>query len=150
MKARIVQHITKITLFSAVLLAACLLGRPAYAQSQIQGSFTLSHETHWGQAVLPPGDYQLRFVINNGGPLLVIRDAKSRLVVAYESARSRETSITGESAILIGKHGNQQVVQSLRIAELGESFVYERPPAHGRAGEEARKTQVVPVLMAKK
>ena len=149
MKPKIVRHITKVTLFAAVFLAACLLGRPAYAQSQIQGSFTLSHETRWGQAVLPPGDYQLRFVINNGGPMLVIRDAKSRLVVAYESLDIRESSTTGESAILIGRRGNQQVVQSLRIAELGESFVYERPPAHGRAGEEARKTQVVPVLVAK-
>jgi hypothetical protein len=41
-------------------------------------------------------------------------------------------------------------VHSLRIAELGEVFVYDPDLAHGRVVEEARKTEDVPVVVAKK
>jgi len=150
MKARIVRYITKAPLYAAVLLAACLFGSPARAQSDLQGKFTLQHETHWGQAVLPAGDYVLAFTHDNMPPMLVIRDAKSRLIVAYESLGIREGSAKGESALLISTGREQRVVHSLTIAELGETFVYERPPAHRRAAEEARQMQTVPVLVAKK
>ena len=150
MKARIVRHITKATLYAAVLLAGCLFGSPANAQSDFQGNFTLQSETHWGRAVLPVGDYVLTFTHDNMPPMLVIRDAKSRLVVAYESVDIRERSTKGESALLISTRGKQRVVQSLQIAELGQMFVYDRAVRPGRTVEEARQTQVVPVLVAKK
>lgn len=143
------RNTVKATLLAAALLAACLLGRPASAQN-IQGSFTLQHETRWGQAVLPPGDYQLTFTINNVGPMLVIRDAKSGVTVAFESLAIREDSTAGESNLLIGTWGERPVVYSLTIAELGEAFVYQRPPAHNRKFEEARQTETVPVLVAKR
>lgn len=151
MKTRIVRNITRVTLFAAMVLAVCLFGSPANAQSDFQGKFTLPHETHWGQAALPAGDYMITFTHDNTPqPMLVIRDAKSRLIVGYESLNIRENGTKGESALLISTRGTEWVVYSLRIAELGESFVYERPPGHERAEQEARKTQVIPVIVAKK
>jgi hypothetical protein len=143
MKARIVRH----TFFAAVLVATGWFAQPANAQTGIQGRFTLPYETRWGQTVLPPGDYQLTFVRDNR---LVIRDASSLQLVAFEPTNIRETSSGGPSALLIGTRGTQRVVYSLRIAELGEAFVYERPPAQGYAPEEADQTQTVPVLVATK
>jgi len=97
-----------------------------------EGKFTLPFETQWSQAVLPAG----------------------ALVVAFESVDISENGTKGESVLLVGRRGTQHVVYSLRIAELGETFVYERPsyqrmPAQGGAVE-AHETQAISVLMAKK
>jgi len=136
------------TLSAGVLLAACLFARPASAQAWIQGKFTLPYEARWGHAILPPGDYQLTFAPGDTPGMLVVRDAKSRRVVAFELINVREGSREGASALLVGTHGKQHVVYALTIAKLGESFVYERPPAHYR--EEARQTQAVPVVVAER
>ena len=150
MKTNIQRSVIRATLLAAALLATALIGGPAKAQAGIQGKFTLPQETRWGQAMLPAGDYQLTFADNNTGTALVIRDAKSLRVVAFESIANREDSTGGESALLIGARGRQRVVYSLKLAALGESFVYERPPGHRRGAEEAHHTQTVPVLVAKK
>jgi len=154
MKANIQRNTFQLAVFAGLLLAACLFASLARAQSDFQGKFTLPHETQWGQAVLPAGDYLLAFTHAGPFPLLVIRDAQSSLVVAYESINIRESSAWGQSGLLVGRQGTQRVVYSLRIAELGETFVYERPvyqriPAQGGAVE-ARQTQNIPVLIVKK
>jgi len=148
MKVKITRYATRVTLLAAVLLATCLLARPASAQAGIQGKFTLPYETHWGQAVLPAGDYLLTFTHDNMPPMLVIRNAKSLRFVAFESVNIREDSTKGESALLIGTRGEQRIVHSLTIAKLGQVFVYDR--ALARAVEEARQTQAVPVIVAEK
>jgi len=145
MKARIVRY----TLFAAVLLATAWFPQPASAQVGFQGRFTLPYEAHWGQAVLPPGDYQLTFIYGNVSTTVAIRDANSLRMVALEPLNIREDS-KGESALLISREGSKWVVHSLRIAELGEAFLYERPPAHGGSVEEASQPQAIPVLWAKK
>lgn len=150
MNWRIVRSITKVTLLAVTLGATLLFASAANAQfSTVEGRFTLPYEAHWGHAVLPPGNYQLTFTDNNTSPMLVIRDTKNLRVVAFEPIQNREGS-KGESALLIASRGKQHVVQSLRIAELGEAFVYERQPAPGRTAEEARNTEAVPVIVAKK
>ena len=71
-------------------------------------------------------------------------------MVALEPVSDREDSHQGASVLLVGTHGKQRIVYSLTIAELGESFVYQRPPAHNGELEEARNSQVVPLTVAKK
>jgi hypothetical protein len=150
MKSKITGHIAKIGLFATVMLATRMFAGPANAQSNITGKFTLPYEARWGQAVLPPGEYQLTFVDNNAGTMLLIRDAKSLRVVAYEPVNNPEDNTKSTSALLVGTRGTERVVESLRIAELGETFVYQRSSAHGRKAEEARQLQTVPVLAAEK
>src|SRR5215468_11000312 len=125
MKRKITQYASKATLLAAVLLTAGLFGGTANAQSDFQGKFTLPYAARWGQAVLEPGDYLLTFDHHStGGTLLVIRDAMSRRPVAFEPTNIREDSGVGESALIIGTTGEQRVVRSLRIAELGQAYVY--------------------------
>ncbi|HEY6903835.1 MAG TPA: hypothetical protein VI216_05975 [Candidatus Acidoferrales bacterium] len=146
MKVNITRNATRLTLFAAALLATTLFAGTANAQSQFKGKFTLQHETRWCQAVLPAGHYTLTFddKISN---MLVIRDAKSLHRVAYVPANIKQDSASGQSALLIAVRGSQQTVHSLRIAELGQVFVYDRTLA--RAAEEARQTQDIPVIVAK-
>jgi hypothetical protein len=149
MKTNTQPNTIRATVLAAGLLATALISGPAKAQGNLQGKFTLPQETRWGQAVLPAGDYQLTFSRDATGKGVVIRDAKSGRIVAFESIQVREDSAGGESALVIGNRGTQRVVYSLQLADLGESFVYERA-AHRREAEEARQTQTVPVLVAKK
>ena len=146
MKSKITQYGTRATVLAALLLTASLFSNAAYAQAGYHGKFTLPFAARWGQAVLQPGDYELRF--NDDGTLLEIRDAKSHQTVAFEQTNIREDSGKGGSALIIGTSGEQRVVRSLRIAELGEAYVYSRPSA--REMEEARKTGAVPIVVAEK
>jgi hypothetical protein len=146
MKLNITRNATRLTLFAAVLLASSLFAGSANAQS-FKGKFTLTHETHWGQAVLPAGDYVLSFD-NHISNVLVVRDASGR-GVAFEPINNRQDSKAGGSALLIGTRGSQQVVHSFRVAELGETFIYDRTLAR-RAVEEANNTATVRVLEARK
>ena len=150
MKLNFTRNAAKLTLLAAALLATSLFARSAKAQSAINGKFTLQHETRWGQAVLPAGNYSVSFDHNNKiHGLLVIRDAKSLRFVAYEPINNRQDSGKGGSALLIGTRGSQQIVHSFRVAELGQTFVYDRTLAR-RAVEEAHNTKTVPVMEAKK
>jgi hypothetical protein len=150
MKANVTRCATRATLFAAALLASCLFASLANAQAGMQGKFTLPYETHWGQAVLPAGDYQLRFTLDgSGSTMLVIRNAKTLRIVAFESANIREDSANDQSALLIATRGERHFVHSLRISEVGQVFVYDRELARA-AEEEARKAQAVPVIVAKK
>lgn len=148
MKPNITRNATRLTLFAAALLATILFAGSANAQSPFKGKFTLTHETRWGQAVLPAGHYLLTFD-NNISNMLIVRNAKSHHVVAYEPINNVQDSGKGESALLIGTRDSQPVVRSFRLAELGQTFIYERALANGREVEEARQPQAVPVIVAK-
>jgi hypothetical protein len=149
MKTRKIQQIAKAVFCGAVFMTACLFGSPARAQAGFQGKFTLPYEAHWGQAKLPAGDYTISY-IGPGMPGFVIRDAHSLRPVAFERVEIREDCASGNSALLISTRGTQRVVYSLRIAELGEAFVYEPALAHRRGVEEAHQTGAVPVIVAEK
>jgi hypothetical protein len=143
MKRKITQYATRTTVLAALLLTAGLFGSAANAQSQFRGKFTLPYTVQWGKAVLQPGEYLITFDQHG---MLVIRDAQSQRAVTFEPTNNREDSGEGGSALIIATRGEQHVVRSLRIAELGEAYVYSRPSA--RKVEEARHT--VPVIVAAK
>ena len=146
MKGKITEFATRATALAALLLTASLFGSVANAQAGYHGKFTLPFAAQWGKAVLQPGDYLLTF--NDDATLLQIRDAKSHRIVAFEPTGDREDSGKGGSALIIGTRGEQRVVRSLRIAELGEAYVYSCPSA--REMEEARQTGSLPVVVAEK
>ncbi len=148
MKLNITRNATRLTLFAAALLATILFAGSANAQSPFKGKFTLQHETRWGQAVFPAGNYIVTFD-DHLSNMLVVRDAESGQAVAYEPINNRQDSGEGGSALLIGVRGSQQVVHSFRLAELGQTFIYDRTLAR-RAVEEARQPQAIPVIVAKK
>jgi len=164
MKTNMKCNTIRVTLVAAAVLATCLFGSAANAQSNasnqpvvvlnnepvFQGSFTLLHATRWGKAMLPAGEYRLRIESTQNPITVFIEDAKSGKAVAMVVPFVREASRKGNSALLIGTRGKQRVVHSFRIAELREVLISDPPLARGHATEEARQTEDVPVLVAKK
>jgi len=139
---------TGIVLFAGLLLATCVFADTANAQS-LQGKFTLHHTARWGQATIPAGEY--RFTLDPGAEpaMVVIYDANTGKRVAFVTSPIAETNAKGDSALLIGRRGNQREIYSLRLAELGETFVYDSELAHHHGAQEA-DAEEVSVLRASK
>jgi hypothetical protein len=132
-------------LVASLLLVGVALAAPIY-----RGSFTLPYDARWGQATLPAGDYMIRFEDVGSRAFLVVKETKSGRDVAFLApVATNETTSTGQSALLVTNQGNQRVIHSLRLAELGEVFVYDSKAASEDV-REARQTQTVVIIAMKK
>ena len=139
-----------VRLLTSGLLISLLWVGVAQAAPVYRGKFTLPYAVRSGQAVLPAGDYQLRFEDVQTRVFVVIQDVNRHEDVAYLPAITVGDA-QGESALLIVNEGDQRVVQSLRLSELGVVFTYEPTVVHGMKGvEEAHTMQALPVTEAKK
>lgn len=150
MNSNIKRNSIKATLIAAALLATCLFAGSANAQSWFRGKFTLQHETRWGDAVLPAGDYVVALNCSSGPCIAMIRNATSGKPVAFVSSPIVDGGANGGSALLIASRGKRRVVHSFRVSELGEVFIYDRALASGRATEEARNPESIQVQVAQK
>jgi hypothetical protein len=144
------KNLSTVQLLTLGLLVSFLWAGVANAAPLYRGRFSLPYEVRWGQAVLPAGEYLLRFVDVQTRVFVVIQDAKSGKDVAYLAAVTNGEA-KGTSALLIAEGGDQRVVHSLRLAELGEVFIYEPALVRG-AGDvrEAHKVQTLPIVAAKR
>jgi len=144
------KGLSTVHLLTLGLLISLLCASVAQATPLYRGKFTLPYAVRWGQAVLPVGEYQLKFRDVQARVFVVIQDAKSGKEVAY-LAPVTNSEIQGTSALLIAYDGDQRVVHSLRLAELDEVFIFELALARGVGGvREARTMQTLPVVAMKK
>lgn len=125
------------------LLVSFLWAGVANAAPLYRGSFTLPYEVRWNHKVLPAGDYLLRFQDVGTSVFVQIQDAKSGKHVAF-IAPMGISDAKGASALLIAGKGNQRVVHSLRLAELGEVFIYK--PALARGAKDVREEDTMQTL----
>jgi hypothetical protein len=148
MKSTIERYGAKGTLLATVVLATSLFAGVTHAQSNFRGRFTLPYEAHWGQAVLPPGNYLLELRVSSFRTV-VVRNADTLRIVAFEPIQIREDSKRNDSALLISTRGGRRIVYSVVISELGTAFVYDPALAHPKLVKEAHRVQAVPVLAAR-
>ena len=145
------QAATKVTFFAAVVLIAGLFAGATQAQSLYRGKFTLDHQIRWGRTLIPAGDYNVVVDSALGTISLQIArviDTKTGVTVAMVGCPITEDS-KGPSVLILSRRDGQQVVHTLRVEELNESFIFDPSLAHRRVTEEARDTKTVPVLEAK-
>lgn len=154
MKTRITSRMFQITFLAIAALASCLASGIANAQTQVpaltsfKGTFTLPYEARLGTAVLPPGSYTISVDISGDA---LVREKKSQNAVVHLFFQGREDAGHGGNALLIGGQGHQRIVYSVRVADLGTTFISDPTLAHPQHyREEVRQTQTVPVLQAKK
>lgn len=139
-------------LLVAALMGACWFVGSANAQFSRQFQFSLPHEVRWGEAMLPAGEYRLKVGYRNAATFVTIQAAESGKTVAMVrcSITENDKNPKDGSALLIASRGGQRIVHSLKLAELGEVFVYDAALARGRGtSENARGTEPVRVLAAK-
>jgi len=144
------KNLSTVQLLALGLLVSFLWASVANAAPRYRGRFSLPYEVRWGQAVLPAGEYLLRFEDVQTRVFVVIQDAKSGKEVAYLAPKTKSEA-QGKSALLIADKSNQRVVHSLRVAELGEVFIYEPALVRGAKDvREAHNMQTVPIVVAKR
>jgi hypothetical protein len=136
--------------FLGLLLAVCFLATAVHADSLFTGTFRLTNEVRWGNAVLTPGDYSI--ALDQSTHTLVVRNADTgKNVVRAIAAGAYYKVGNDDSELLIVHLGNQRAVSAVRLAGLGEVFQQAHPfPASKRAVEEAHNTEAIPVELAKK
>jgi len=144
------KGLSTVQLLTLALLITLLCASVAQAAPLYRGKFTLPHAVRWGQAVLPAGEYQLKFRDLQSRVFVVIQDGKSGKDVAY-LAPVTNSEAQGTSALLITDEGDQRVVHSLRLAELDEVFIFEPALARGVGDvREAHTMQTLPIVAMKK
>jgi hypothetical protein len=144
------KSLSTLQLLALGLLITLLCASVAQAAPLYRGKFTLPHAVRWGQAVLPAGDYLVKFKDVQARVFLVIQDAKSGMDVAYLTPVTKSET-RGTSALLIANDGDQRVVHSLRLAELGEVLIFEPALAHSATDiREAHTMETLPLVVAKK
>ncbi len=120
-----IRNANQLGMVLLAVLAAAFFASPASAQlasPPTKGEFTLSHEVHWGKALLPPGNYS--FTVTNSGPssILTVRGNKQSTFV-MTAAISPCQSCTASELVILNRKG-QRSVQMLRLSQAGVVLYY--------------------------
>jgi hypothetical protein len=138
-------------LFVAVLVMTVVFVGRAQAQGTdtvYRGTFTLTQQIHWGKSVLRPGHYTMTMASIGNPAMVKVQNEDSgesfRVVTAV-----REETTAGTSALFLQAKNGRATVYSLSLPQLGIVLIYE-PTLAREPVLEARASQTVPVLLAKK
>jgi len=138
----------KATLFATALPVGCMFAGSASAQT-VQGKFRLQYSACWEVAALRAGNHRFTLNPSSAPGKAVITDATSRKRVGIVVSAIFEDGTKEESALVVGRRGNQHVIYSFRVAELGEVFVCAPGLRHDRRVREANNTETVRVNSSK-
>lgn len=115
--------------FSLVVLTlAAIAAFPAVGHAQaVEGKFTLSHEAHWGAAVLPAGDYEFRLDSTNySARVLVMKSSGERSALLIPMSMSSGVRV-GASQLNLVETGEGTFVSSLCLKDPGVEFYFATP-----------------------
>jgi hypothetical protein len=138
-------------LFVAALAMTLVFVGRAQAQGTdtvYRGTFTLTQQIHWGRSVLRPGHYTMTMASIGNPAIVKVQNEDTgegfRVVTAV-----REETTGGTSALFLQAKNGRASVYSLSLPQLGIVLIYE-PTLAREPVLEARASQTVPVLLAKK
>jgi len=135
-------------LFLGALLATCVFTLAANAQPIFAGKFTWPYEVHWGQAVLPAGDYSIR-MDSVAGPAM-IRPASGSSAV-YTQFPITADSEKGGTYLTLTIQANERRVRSVNLPALGKSVIFTPLTKSERETlAKAGEINTVPVVTAEK
>ena len=140
-------HNAKATMLLVVFALISVAG--ASAQTGVfSGKFTLPYQVRWGDAMLPAGDYSIRFSSIHSPATIHSMDGK---VSAYVFTARSQDSEKGPSSLTIVTRGNERRVASMNLPEARVSLVYS-PLTNAERESLAKGNQIqsVPLVAAKK
>jgi hypothetical protein len=139
-----------VTFAVLALVTACFGASRANAQ-EVQGTFNLPFEVHWGRTVLPPGNYSFT---SDSGPVVpahtvIVRGENNMACIMIPMVFDH--SFSGKNALTVERHGESATVRELRLPDAGLVIYY--PPAKAQRQILAQGPvliQHLPILMAEK
>ena len=136
-------------LMAALLTSLFFVGNAgAQAPPAYVGTFTLRNQIHWGKSVLQPGNYTITIKSSGNPSIASIRNADGD-AVTFVMSGARSGNTNGMNALFMKEKDGQLRVHSLALADLGMVLIYD-PSLTRETVQEARVSQMVPVMWAKK
>ena len=115
--------------YAAVLTLSALNFAPSMASAQeAAGTFTLSHEVHWQNVVVPPGKY--RFTIEANGPasMLMLRKLSGNGTGYLMLVRDTEESKSADmSRLVMVSRPSGSFVKQMQLPEFGVTLHFAVP-----------------------
>jgi hypothetical protein len=115
--------------YAVVLTLSALNFAPSLASAQeAAGTFTLAHEVHWQNAVVPAGEY--RFTVGVDGPteMLTLHKldgaAASFMLLVTDTEISRPSDL---SQLVVVTRANDRIVTTMRLPEFGMTLHFAAP-----------------------
>ena len=127
-------------LLKVLVLAVGTLGAgvsSAHAQSA-NGRFTLTHDTRWGNVLLPPGDYTFSLQSPSlPAPIVVGKTGEAQIAIVLPQAVSAER-LKGAATGADSQRCGESFVSALYLGDLGLSLHYAAPKSQVPAAETAK------------
>jgi hypothetical protein len=113
-------------LFGLALMALSMSASLAAAEDTA-GKFTLSQPVHWGDALLPAGDYTC--AVENRGPsrVVFVRGAEGKPSYLFAAFSTSETALSDQNHLTLAVRGDERFVQALALGTLGETVYFTVP-----------------------
>ena len=142
------QHSTSLKLLLGMLMAICAFSAAANAEPLFVGKFTLPYEVHWGQAVLPAGQYFIR--MDSSSSSATVRSVKGDRT-AFMVPPIVADNERGGTYLTITAQGDKRTVRSLNMPEVGKMAIFAPLTKSEReAIAKAGQLDTVSVVAAKK
>ncbi|MGA8153152.1 MAG: hypothetical protein WB952_19530 [Terriglobales bacterium] len=129
--------------FLAVAALGLLAGSSA-AQTVAHGKFSLEHEVHWQNALVPPGEYEF-FVNRTGGAqfLMLQRTGVGSAGFFLMIPTSAPADTSGIDKLLIVHRGEQRFVSSMELPQYGVSLDFSVPSETADSGKPVAQLRTV-------
>lgn len=131
--------------YAAVLTVSALNFTPSLASAQeAAGSFTLDHEVHWQNAVVPAGKYRFTMGTQGSSELLMVRDVNGHgtgfMLLVTDTEISHPSDV---SRLVVVSRPSGSFVSTLQLPEFGMTLHFTVP-----AETEVAKTVATTTLSA--
>jgi hypothetical protein len=114
--------------YAVVLILSALSFEPSPASAQdAAGAFTLAHEVHWQNAVVPPGKY--RFTIGSSGPaeMLTLRNVTGSASFMILAVDTEESQPSDSSQLVLVPRSGGSFVSTMQLPEIGLTLRFAVP-----------------------
>lgn len=111
--------------YAAILTLSALNFAPSLASAQeAAGSFTLSHEVHWQNTVLPAGKYQFTVAATGPSEILTLRDlSDTGRSFVMRATGIEDFSPSDLSRLLVVSRSGGSFVSAMQLRDLGMTCV---------------------------
>jgi len=128
--------------YAAVLTLSALNFTPSLAFAQdAGGTFTLTHEVHWQNAVVPAGKYRFTMGANGASELLTLTKITGTgagfLLMVTETEASQPSDL---SRLVVVSRPSGSFVSTMQLPEFGMTLHFSVPPEQREIAQSAGTT----------
>jgi hypothetical protein len=121
-------------IYAALLATSAISFSPALASAQepARGHFTLTHDVHWVNAVVPAGEYRYTFEPGTGGNLLKVTKLEGTSLSFVFFVEEMDQAKPGEaSELVLSPTPEGSYVSVMQLPESGMTLRFAKPARFG-------------------